>query len=116
MIQIDNPWALFVVFVFCVAGLVIYPFMMTERFRFTSAKIVAIVIAVGISIYSGTFAFVLVLLWPLSFIGFPEYWGNYTGFIHGPFIDKKSPPIVVSMMGWFFLVVFPLLLMLITSR
>lgn len=99
-----------------VAGLVAYPFIKTERFRFTSAKAVALVIVLGIGAYSRIPAFLLVLLWPLSFIWFPEHWGNYTGFLRGQYIDEKSPPILISLMGWFFLLAVPMLLLSITSR
>ncbi len=115
MIRFDNPLLLVVVLVLFVAGLVVYPFLKTERFRVTPSKIVALAIAIAISIYNGTIVLLLVFLWPLSFIWFPDYWGNYTGFIRGPVIDQKSPPLLVSLMGWFFLVVFPLLFLWITS-
>ena len=116
VVHVDNPLAGFVILVVSVMGLVVYPFIKTERFRVTPSKAVALVVAIGICIYNDTFVFLLVFLWPLSFIWFPEYWGKYTGFIRGPHIDEKSPPILVSLMGWFFLVVFPLLFLWIASR
>jgi len=116
MIHFDNPVALFAVFAILLAGLVVYPFLKTNRLRITPAKTIALVIAIGIAIYSRTFAFLLMYLWPLSFIWFPEYWSNYTGFLRGPYIDEKSPPILVSSMGWFFLVVFPVLFLWLTNR
>lgn len=112
----SNPLLLFVVLAIFVAGLVVYPFINTERFRITPQILIAVFIAVGIAIYSGSFAFLFGLLWPLSFICFPEYWGSHTGFLRGPFINQKSPAILVSSMGWFFLVVFPLLVFWIIGR
>jgi hypothetical protein len=53
---------------------------------------------------------------PLSLIWFPEHWGNYTGFFQGQYIDQKTPPVVISCMGWFFLIVFPLLLYWISRQ
>ena len=114
-IRIENSLVRFVLLALFVAALVVYPFVKTERFRITPAKAIALAVALGIAIYNGTFAFLLVFLWPLSFIWFPEYWGAFTGFIRGPYIDEKSPPILVSSMGWFFLVVFPLLFLWITA-
>jgi len=113
---ITNPVAVFVALTLFLAGLVVYPFIKTERFRVTPSKIVAPVIAIGICIYNGTIAFLPVFLWPLSFIWFPEYWGKFTGFIRSPYIDEKSPPMLVSLMGWFFLVFFPLLFLWISNR
>jgi hypothetical protein len=116
MIRVDNPLVVFVGLVAFVAGLVVYPFVKTERFRVTPSKAVALLVAIAVCVYNGTLAFIVVLLWPLSFIWFPEYWGSYTGFIRGPYIDEKSPPTLVSLMGWSFLVIFPLLFLWITSR
>ena len=110
VLHLENPAAVFVVFALFAAGLVVYPFIKTERLRVAPSKIVALVIAAGICLYSGTFAVLLALLWPLSFIWFPEYWGAYTGFIRGPYIDEKSPPNLVTLIGWLFLVAFPLFL------
>jgi hypothetical protein len=58
----------------------------------------------------------LIFLWPLSFIWFPEYWGSYTSFLRGQYIDQQTPPILVSFMGWFFLVGFPLMYAWLTNR
>ena len=112
----DNSLTVFIVCVLFVGGLVVFPIIKSKRIRVTPSKVVAVVIAIGICIYNGSFTFLLVLLWPLSFIWFPEYWGNFTGYIRGQYVDEKSPPILVSLMGWFFLVVFPLLFLWIASR
>ena len=111
MLHLDNPAAVFVVFALFAAGLVVYPLIRTERLRVAPSKIVALVIAAGICVYSGAFAVFLALLWPLSFIWFPEYWGAYRGFIfRGQYIDEESPPILIAWIGWLFLIVFPLFL------
>ena len=114
--RINHPLAEFAFIALYVWGLVVYPSIKTERLRVTPSKVVALAIAVGISIYNGTFVLLMVLLWPLSFIWFPEYWGNFTGSIRGPIIDQKSPPVLVSLMGWFFLVVFPFILLWMLGR
>lgn len=116
MVQVENPVASFAFFVLFAWALVVYPFVKSEQFRITPSKTIALAIALGIAIYNGTFAFVFVFLWPLSLIWFPEYWGNYTGSLRGTYIDEKSSPILVAAMGWFFLVVFPLLFLWITSQ
>ncbi len=53
----------------------------------------------------------LMLLLPMALIWFPDELGNFTGYVgRGGNIDQESPPIAISMMGWFFLVGLPLLL------
>jgi len=53
------------------------------------------------------------LLFPLLFIWFPEPIGNYTGFFGlQNYIDEKTSSIVISLTGWFFLTMFPLLIFL----
>ena len=105
-----------IAFILFPAGLVVYPFLKTERFRVTPSKVAALVIVLGICAYRRNVMFLVIFLWPLSLIWFPEYWGSCTRFLRGPYIDEKSPPIVVSLMGWFLLVVFPLLLLWLGSR
>jgi hypothetical protein len=51
-----------------------------------------------------------VLLLPLALIWFPDELGSMTGYIgRGGNIDTETPPILVSLMGWFFLVGLPVL-------
>ena len=116
MLRINHPLAVSVFIALYVWGLVVYPFIKTERLRVTPSKVVAVAIAVGISIYNGVVVLLMVFLWPVSLIWFPEYWGNFTGSIRGPMIDQKSPPVLVSLMGWFFLVVFPIIFVWMLGR
>jgi hypothetical protein len=52
----------------------------------------------------------IALLFPLVFIWFPDELGNFTGFINPTqFIDSKTPSFIISCVGWFFLVAFPIL-------
>ena len=45
------------------------------------------------------------LLFPLGLIWFPEVAGSFTGYIgRGGNIDTETPPILVSIFGWLFLV------------
>jgi hypothetical protein len=49
------------------------------------------------------------LLLPLAFIWFPKEIGGITAsFGIGQRVDTQTPPVVVSCVGWFFLVGFPL--------
>ena len=52
-----------------------------------------------------------VLLLPLALIWFPDELGSLTGYIgRGGNINTETPPILVSIMGWFFLVGLPVLM------
>lgn len=57
-------------------------------------------------------AYLLVLLFPLALIWFPEAIGSATGFIGHGFVDHDTPPWLVSAAGWFLLIGLPLLLWL----
>jgi len=51
-----------------------------------------------------------VLVLPLVLIWFPDELGSFTGYIgHGGNINTETPPILVSLMGWFFLLGLPVL-------
>ena len=51
------------------------------------------------------------LLFPMALIWFPDEIGSFTGYVgRGGNIDQDSSPILISSMGWFFLVGMPLLL------
>lgn len=115
MIRIENPLIIFLLLVVVFVGVVVYPFLKTERFRLTTSKVIALLLVVGACVYYQTLWLAFAFLWPVSLIWFPEYWGNYTGFLRGPYIGEKSPPALVAAMGWFFLVIFPLILMWITG-
>lgn len=50
----------------------------------------------------------LALLLPLALIWFPEQLGNYRGYAgYARRIDQPSPPILVTALGWFILIVMP---------
>ena len=53
----------------------------------------------------------VVLLLPLALIWFPEELGSVTGYVgRGGNIDTETPPILVSIAGWFFLIGLPVLI------
>lgn len=54
----------------------------------------------------------LVLLFPLALIWFPDQIGEATGYFAGHMmqVDTPTPPILIKIMGWLFLVGLPLLL------
>ena len=58
----------------------------------------------------------LVLLLPLALIWFPEQIGDATGYFAGHMmrVDTPTPPILISIMGWLFLVGLPVLFYFIT--
>lgn len=86
--------------------------------QITTAKILGLVIVLAYAVllivnqsaetaYKGC-AF---LLLPLVLIWFPEELGSMTGyFLKGSYVNAESPPILLSIMGWFLLVGVPVLL------
>ena len=56
------------------------------------------------------------LLLPLVLIWLPEQIGDATGYLIGNMVrvDTPTPPILISMMGWFFLIGLPVLLFLLS--
>ena len=92
--------------------------------RVTWSKIAALVVALFYVVVcvadlgrSGTprgdLRYLLVLLFPLALIWFPEVIGSATGSIGHGVVDCESPPWLVSAAGWFFLVGLPVLLWLL---
>lgn len=87
----------------------------------STAKLLSLVIALGYMVaflahehgltqsWSAIGAFVIIAL---GLIWFPEAVGNYTGYLgRGPRIDTPTPPILISITGWLFLlVVVPILM------
>jgi len=84
----------------------------------TIGKIMSLLIGVGYA----TFAIMdggveglkcsAALLFPLALIWFPDEIGSATGYFAGNFlrVDAETPPILISIMGWFFLVGLPVFL------
>ena len=116
LFRLEDPIAVFLMIAALVGGVGVYPFLKTQRLVVTSWKVVALVIVAGYCVYQRSAAPMLLFLWPLSLIWFPEYWGNFTGSLRGPSIDQKSPPSVVAACGWFFLLAYPILLLWIANR
>lgn len=57
----------------------------------------------------------LILLIPLALIWFPDEIGSFTGYVgRGGNIDTETPPIMVTVMGWVFLVGMPALVYYVT--
>ena len=53
---------------------------------------------------------------PLALIWFPDFFGGMTGWGTRAPIDRPSPPVFVSFMGWFLLVGLPLLMLLFLRK
>jgi hypothetical protein len=113
--RIDNPLAMVVVGCLMIFGLLVAPLMHPVGFRPRVSKVVASVIALAYAAYFQTAFPMLLCLWPLSLIWFPEYWGQYSGRVQGTHINEPSPPILVSLLGWAFLILFPILFSWITN-
>ncbi len=60
----------------------------------------------------------IALLFPLALIWFPDEIGSATGYFAGHMmrVDAETPPILISIMGWFFLVGLPVVLYFLWSK
>jgi hypothetical protein len=84
-----------------------------------ASRIVALFIAVGYVVAAvcqehelrvAAQASLLTLL-PLALIWFPDEIGSYTGSVgRGGYVDTETPPALISFMGWFLLVGFPVVI------
>jgi len=84
-------------------------------------KILSLLIAIGYVVCAiigehgftvEVFKCFIVLLFPLVLIWFPDQIGDATGYMIGNWmqVDKPTPPILISIMGWFFLLGLPVLM------
>lgn len=79
----------------------------------TISKLLGVVVALGyliaMAIANGGVGIELLyatafLMFPLSLIWFPEFFGSFTGYLgRGGHIDTESPPFLISILGWMFL-------------
>jgi hypothetical protein len=87
--------------------------------QITAGKILSLVIAIGYSVlaclYDGVagLKYCAGLLLPLAFIWFPEEIGNVTGYFRSGYVNVQTPGVIITLIGWFFLVGLPVLLYLI---
>lgn len=85
----------------------------------TVGKILGLVIAtayaVVLCLHEGAAAlkYCAALLLPLAFIWFPEEIGSATGYFRSGYVNTQTPAIMITVMGWLFLVVLPVLLYLV---
>jgi hypothetical protein len=56
------------------------------------------------------------LLLPLTLIWFPEEIGNLTGYYKTGYVNVQTPGVIVSFLGWFFLVGLPVLLYVLVRK
>jgi len=84
------------------------------KLRVTLPKLIALAITIAWIVAmrnSGHLMFAALMIWFLTLIWFPEYWGNYMGWMswHRVYIDQQTPPVVVAVAGWLLLIGFMLL-------
>jgi len=85
----------------------------------TIGKILGLLIAIGYTVLAvragGMFGLKCsaALLLPLAFIWFPEEIGGLTGYFRSGYVNVQTPAIIISVMGWFFLVGLPVILYLV---
>jgi hypothetical protein len=86
----------------------------------TKGRVASLLVGLGYMVWAivdsgatGGMTCLVALALPLALIWFPDEAGSLTGYVRGGYINKESPPIIVSFMGWFFLVGMPVILYLI---
>ena len=89
-----------------------------------ASKIAAVLIAIAYLVITiidehgfnrGVMGLATVLLVPLALIWFPDEIGSATGSVGHGHVDAETPPALVSFMGWFLLVGFPVILYFLTN-
>jgi hypothetical protein len=87
--------------------------------QITIGKIISLLIAIGYVSLAYThegatgLKYSALLLLPLAFIWFPDEIGSVTGYFRTGYVNVQTPAIMISIMGWFFLVGLPVLAYLI---
>lgn len=85
----------------------------------TIGKILSLLVAIGYSILAAKAAGLrgleccIGLLFPLALIWFPEEIGSLTGYFQTGYVNVQTPAIIVSFIGWFFLIGLPVILYLV---
>jgi hypothetical protein len=87
--------------------------------QITIGKVLSLLVAIGYTIlaviaggmYGLRCSAVLVL--PLGLIWFPEEIGSLTGYFKTGYVNVQTPAIIISFIGWFFLVGLPVILYVI---
>jgi len=108
MNELTHPYVIVLALMALVSGLVVVPWMNSRPFWPAPQDLVALCVPIACCVYLWSLIPALVLLWPLSLIWFPKYWGDFTGLIQGRYINQTSPPLAVAAMGWLFLIGIPL--------
>jgi hypothetical protein len=86
--------------------------------QITAGKISSLAIAVAFAVFAivdggaAGLKCCLALLFPLALIWFPDEIGSATGYFAGHMmrVDAETPPILISIMGWLFLIGMPVVL------
>jgi hypothetical protein len=84
-------------------------------------KLLSLVIAIAYAVVAVKHAGVAGLEWsvglllPLALIWFPEEIGSLTGYYKTGYVNTQTPGVVMSCIGWLFLVGMPVLAWVITS-
>ena len=85
-----------------------------KRLSLAIALVYGVLLIVGQSAETA-FKGCVCLLLPLALIWFPGELGNMTGyFLKGSYVNAESSPILLSTLGWFFLVGLPVLFCLLS--
>jgi hypothetical protein len=81
----------------------------------TFGKILSVVIAAAYVLFAipeagwGAIQVCIAVALPLALIWFPKECGSFKGFVGRGYVNQESPAVLVSLLGWLFLVGFPVL-------
>ncbi len=87
--------------------------------QITIGKILSLLVAlayVAFAAFAGgvhAVKYCLGLVVPLAFIWFPEEIGSLTGYFDSGYVNVKTPALIMSFLGWFFLLGVPLIIFLL---
>lgn len=87
----------------------------------TPGKLLSLVVAMGYAAFAihyggiGYWKWSAGLVLPLTFIWFPDEIGNLTGYFESGYVNVRTPGIIVSFIGWSFLIGVPVLLYLLVK-
>jgi hypothetical protein len=85
----------------------------------TIGKLLSLLVAMGYAVLAvkagGVRGLVccVALLFPMALIWFPEEIGDLTGYFKTGYVNVQTPAIIISFIGWFFLIGLPIILFLI---
>lgn len=106
-IVITDPLMIAVICMLAFVVVISYPLLQSRGVRVSMVKYASLLVVLSYCLYYQNLVPLAVFAFPLSLIWFPDFWGQYQGYLHRQYIDEPTHPIVVSICGWLLLTAFP---------